>query len=195
MVHLALGGLQAPSQSAILVLTLGESSVEAGFSDYQKDRDTIERVIGSLVGVSGHTFDTLYDLLFTTERVIAVIIQHPADISCYPPPVWQSLFIGSGGTMRREQLERRRIAQARRQALQERSPDELVNINPMNFEIRYSEVTSVEIVRHLFQSQLRFYVSRQSTKEQIFRFTLPQKQIPEAQRLLELVLSSKTRGK
>jgi hypothetical protein len=167
--------------------------VKAGFSNYQRNKYTNERVIGSLVGVSGHTFDILYDLLFTTERVIAVIIQHPTDIPYKPMSIWQAAFLGSGGAIRREQLERKRIAQERRHALQERALDELVAIHPLNFEIRYSEVTSVEIMRRLFQSQLRFYVSRPSTAEQIIRFTLPQKQISEAQRLLELVLSSRKR--
>jgi len=169
--------------------------VEAGFSDYQRDKYTIERVIGSLVGVSGHTFDILYDLLFTTERVIAVIIQHPTDIPYQFTAVWRTILFGNSLAIRREQLERQRIAQTRRQALQERTLDELAAIHPMNFEIRYSAITSVEIMRRLFQSQLRFYVSGPSTKEQIIRFTLPQKQIPEAQRLLELVLLSKTKGK
>jgi len=97
--------------------------------------------------------------------------------------------------MRKEQRERERTAQARRRTSQSLTPDELVTTHPGNFEIRYSEITSVEITRRLFQSQLRFCVSRPSTTGQIIRFNLQKKQILEAQRLLELSLLSKIKGK
>ena len=153
----------------------------------------MEEVVGSLVGVSYHTFDTVYDLLFTTERVIAFIIQHPTDIP-YRPTRREFLF---GGMLakRAEQPERAKIAQARRQTLQERSIDELVTVHPLNFEIRYSEVNSVKITRGLFQSQLRFDTSKLSTTRKIIRFNLSKKQLPDAQHLLELVLASKIEGR
>lgn len=155
----------------------------------------MEKVIGSLIGVSGHTFDIVYDLLFTTERVIAVSIQHPADIPYQFKSIWQTIFLGSGWTMRKEQLERERTAQTKRRSSQSLTPDELVNAHSRNFEIRYSEITSVEITRRLFQSQLRFCVPGPSTTGQIIRFNLQKKQIPEAQRLLEQVLFSKIKRK
>jgi hypothetical protein len=51
---------------------------------------SMEKIIGSLVGVNGHTFDIVYDLFFTTERVIAVIIRHPADNPRQFTSVWQT---------------------------------------------------------------------------------------------------------
>jgi hypothetical protein len=69
-----------------------------------------------------------------------------------------------------------------------------VALHPLNFEIPYREVTSVEIRRGLFQSQLRFDASKLSAR-QIIRFTLSKGQIPDAQRLLELVLASKIKRK
>lgn len=155
----------------------------------------MEKVIGSLVGVSGHTFDIQYDLFFTTERVIAVIIQHPADIPRQFASIWEAVFLGSGWTIRKERLEQERISQARRRTSQSLTPDELATAHPGNFEIRYSEITSVKITRRLFQSHLRFCVSRSSTTGQIIRFNLQKKQILEAQRLLELSLLSKIKGK
>ncbi len=153
----------------------------------------MDNIVGSLVGVSYHTFDTIYDLIFTTEKVIAFIVQHPIDIP-YHPTLKQFLL---GGTLdkRTEQSERAKIAQARRRSLQEKHIDELVFLNPLNFEIRYGEVTSVEIKHGLFQSQLRFDTSKLSTTRQTIRFTLSKEQIPDAQRLLELVLASKVKGK
>ena len=154
----------------------------------------METIVGSLVGVSYHTFDTVYDILFTTERVIAFLIQHPNDI-LHNRESWSEFFLGSMLTKRTEQSERAKIAQARRRGLQEKPVDELVALHPSNFEIRYSEVASVEIARGLFQSQLRFDASRPSTTRPIIRFTLSKRQIPDAQRLLERVLASKVKRK
>ncbi len=145
-------------------------------------------MIGSLVGVNGHTFDLEYDLFFTTERIIAVIIQHPTDIPRQFTPTWKTMFFGSGWEKRKEQRERERNAQARRRASQNLTPGELVTAHSGNVEIWYSEITSVEITRRFFQSQLRFYVSMPSTTGQIIRFNLSKKQIPEAQHLLDRVL-------
>jgi hypothetical protein len=134
----------------------------------------------------------VYDLFFTTERVIAFIIQHPGDIPRQYTSIWQTVFLGSGWEIRKEQRELERTAQAQRRASQGLTPDELASTHPRNFGIPYSEITSVELTHRLFQSQLRFYVSRQSTAEQIIRFNLAKKQIPEARHLLELTLLSKT---
>jgi hypothetical protein len=98
-------------------------------------------------------------------------------------------------TKRMEQSEQAKIIQARRHILQEKPIDELVALHPSNFEIRYSEVTSVEITRGLFQSQLKFEVPKLSPARQIISFTLSEEQIPDAQGLLELVLASRIKGK
>jgi len=153
----------------------------------------MEQIVGSLFGVSYFTFDTLYDLLFTTERVIACIIQHPDDFQ-YRLTL-KEFFFGHMLAKRTERFKRMEIAQARRHRLQEKPTSELVALHPSNFEIRYSEVTSVEIPRGLFQPQLKLDTSKLPTTRQIIRFTIPRGQIPDAQRLLKLVLASKVKGK
>jgi len=155
----------------------------------------MEKIVGSLVGVSYHTFDNVYDLLFTTERVIACNIQHPSDTAYRFTSMLKEVLLGRMLTNRMEQPERERILQARRHSLQEKPIDELVALRPSNFEIRYSEVTSVEITRGLLQSQLKFEVPKLSPTRQIISFTLSEEQIPDAKRLLELVLASKIKGK
>jgi hypothetical protein len=151
----------------------------------------MEQIVGSLFGVSYHTFDTLYDLLFTTERVIACIVQHPNDFR-YRLTL-KEFFIGHILAKRTEQFKRTEIAQERRHRLQAKPISELVTLHPSNFEIRYGEVTSVEITRGLFQPQLKLDTSKLPTTKQIIRFTIPKSQITEAQRLLKLVLASKVR--
>jgi len=153
----------------------------------------MEKIVGSLVGVSYHTFDTVYDLLFTTEKLIAFIIEHPNDVP-YRPTL-KEFFLGGTMSKRTEQSERAKIAKSRRHNLQEKPINELAAMHPLNFEIRYGEVTSVEIKHGPFQSQLRFDTSNRSTTRQKIRFTLSKEQIPDAQRLLELVLASKIKRK
>jgi hypothetical protein len=36
--------------------------------------------IGSLVSVSGHNYSVVYDLFFTTERLIAILIETKEDV-------------------------------------------------------------------------------------------------------------------
>ncbi len=153
----------------------------------------MEERIGLIEQVSGHTYDTIYDLLFTTERVIAVIIQHPTDVP-YKTNV-MDLFIGGQLSKQRERPERRRLADERRRACREKPLDELVASHRLNFEIRYSAVTSVEVRRGFFRSQLKFHISGPSTAERIFRFTFPGVQVPNARGLIEQVLPLKVKGK
>jgi len=72
------------------------------------------------------------------------------------------------------------------------TPAELLGANSRNFAISYSEITSAEITRRFFQSQLRFHVSGPSKTERIIRFNLSKKHVLEARRLLELVPPSET---
>jgi len=150
----------------------------------------MEQVIGFLPGVSGHTFDILYDLHFTEERVIAVLIQHPADV---PNTVsWTSVYIfGNWSSKRKEQTERGQLTRESRRNLQNMTPDELMATRRNNFEIRYSAITSVEIKRQLFQTQLRFHMAEPSGDRYTRAFGLPREQVPEARRLLELALKAK----
>ena len=150
----------------------------------------MEKIIGSLVGVSGHTFDIRYDLFFTTERVIAAITQHPLDNPRQITP-WHWLFIGGFWSAGREKLKRDRTVKEKRRSLQGMTPDELASANSRNLAIPYSEIASVEIRRRFFQQQLRFHLSDSSNKERTVRFNLSRKQIPETRRLLELAALAK----
>lgn len=105
------------------------------------------------------------------------------------------MFLGSGQAIKKDKHERGKIIRTKRLSSQNLTPDELVTTHPRNIEIRYREVTSVEIAHQFLQLQLRFYVSSLSTTEQVIRFNLTKKQIPEVRRLLELALPSKTKEK
>jgi hypothetical protein len=153
----------------------------------------MEDRIGLIEQVRGHTYDTIYDLLFTTERVIAVIIQHPTDVP-YKPGV-MDLFFGGQMAKQRELPERRRLAKERRLAYKEKPFDELVTSHRSNFEIRYSTVTSIEVTRGFFHSHLKFHISGPSAAGRTFHFTLAGVQVPNARHLIDLVLPLKVKGK
>jgi hypothetical protein len=143
-----------------------------------------EKIIGSLVGVKGHTFDIVFDLFFTTERVIAAIIQHPAD-SQQPASVWKSVLLGDLLSGQTGKVEQRKTSQRRRRSLQSMNPDELLRAHSRNFAILYSDIAAAELRRRFFQWQLRFHVSGPSKEGRVIGFNLSQKQVPEAERLLE----------
>jgi hypothetical protein len=152
---------------------------------------TTEKIIGSLVNVSGHTFDMRYDLFFTTERVIAVIIQHPLDNPLGAKSFWKSALLGDILSGQGKKLEQIKTSQKRRRSLQGMTPDELVSTNPRNFAIPYEEIASAEVTHRFFQWQLRFHLVGPSDKEGVVRFNLSKKQVTEAERLLEQTSLSK----
>lgn len=154
----------------------------------------METVLGCLSGVTYHTFDTVYDLVFTSERVIAFIIQHPSDALEYPS-MWETVATGRLMARRREQHQRAASAEARRLTLQEKTPAELLAAHPVNFEVRYSAVTSVEITRHLLQLQLVFDVSPSSATRRPVRFNLSKKHLADAQDLVDRALAPKVKRK
>jgi hypothetical protein len=154
-------------------------------------KNTTEKIIGSLVNVSGHTFDIRYDLFFTTERVIAVLIQHPSESPLGVTSFWKSALLGDVLSGQGGKLERIRAGQRRRRGLEGMTPDELVGANPRNFAIPYGEIASAEVRRRFFQWQLRFHLVGPSDKKGVVRFNLSKKQVAEAERLLEQTSLSK----
>jgi hypothetical protein len=127
-----------------------------------------------------------YDLFFTTERVIAVVIHHPLD-NPKSKSLWQPMFVGGFWSAGREGLDRQRAAERKRRNFETMTPDELLGSNPRNLEIRYSEVASAELTRHFLQRKLVFRLS----KGRKVGFNLARKQVAEAERLLKLAPLSK----
>ncbi len=150
-----------------------------------KDND----FVGLLENVSGHTRDMRYDLLFMTDRVMALIVEHPADVP-YRFSLTE-LFIGSKLGRQSERTERRRIADERRSYYREKPPDRLVGADHRNFEIPYSRISSVELRRGLFQSRLRFTVTQPEGRGVVVSFTLPREFTGVALNLVTRVLPAK----
>jgi hypothetical protein len=149
----------------------------------------MEKSIGFLGRVSGHTYDTIYDLLFTTERVIAVIVKHPTD-QPFKFGVTE-LFIGGKLGKLNERFDRKRFTEERLRDYKEQTFDELLASHRFNFVIPYNKITSVEVIRGLFQARLKFHISNSSFVERTIHFNLAKNRIPEARNLLDLALPLK----
>lgn len=154
----------------------------------------MEEVIGSLRPVSGHTYDTVFELIFTTERVIIFLIQSPSDTPARIG-ILELFVMGNWRNKYSERLEKKQIADERIRNLQKKSLDELISSHRLNQALRYDDITSVEIKRGMFDASLRLRASTPSNGDYKVKFTIEKKQVPEAQRLLELVLKEKIKGK
>jgi len=150
---------------------------------------SMEKDIGCLKRLSGHTYDTVYNLLFTTERAIAMIIEHPLDIPKNPGAL--GMFLGDGFTKRGERSEKYKIMEERIRLYEEQTFDELVSAHDYNFEIPYNKVERVELTRRLFGARLIFHVTEKLHGESKILFNFDKKQFSEASRIIDQVLPSK----
>jgi hypothetical protein len=150
----------------------------------------METVIGTLAEVSGHTYDTIYRLFFTTERIIACLVRSPTDV---PPKtgMLEMVVIGNWRTRGAEKIEKQKIADQRTQDLNEKSPEELLNSHRLNRELRYDNIETVEIKSGLLGSSLRFRGIDSSGSGFKVNFSLGKDQVPVARELLGKVLSEK----
>lgn len=143
---------------------------------------TEERRIGTLRRVSGHTFDTVYDLLFTTERVIALIVEHPGDL----PQRFgiAEMLVGGRLSGSDERAKRKQIADERLRLYEERDLDGLACLHRLNFEIPYARITSAEVRRGLLQTCLTFCLAGSG---RTIRFRLRKAHADEAKRLADQI--------
>ncbi len=145
--------------------------------------------MGTVYRVCGHTFDMVFDMFFTDRRLVVVMVKSPDDIP-FSASSWKSL-IGNWYEKRKEDQTRNSVFQKRLQQEKELSLDELIQAHPQNFEMIYENITSVRITRSFFQYQLRLH-GKSSLPNQLPRtFNLRKEQVPEIQRLIDLVLLEK----
>lgn len=154
------------------------------FTRYRRTK-IIEEIVGNLNEVSGRTYDTVYDLYFTTERLIAVLIQNPGDVM--PSNSWFTLFIWSGGARRKEQEQRDEIAAERHRKMRNLSPDQLAK-SRRNIPIPYIDILSVEIKRNIFFQYSLSLRTAINGKQRTTNFGLDKSQVKEARELLNKLL-------
>jgi hypothetical protein len=150
----------------------------------------VEKSVGFLRRVSGHTFDTIYDLLFTSRRVIALIVEHPGDVQ--RKFGMAEMFIGGQLGKRGERIEKKRIAEERRRLYEEKGVDELKGLHHLNFEIHVRDIASIEVDRGLLESSIKFHLSGDSRPGRTVRFRLKRNQVEEARKLADETLALKS---
>jgi hypothetical protein len=154
----------------------------------------MEKSVGFLEGVRGHTYDTIYDLLFTTKRVIALIVQHPADVP-FKFGVTELLFGGQTARRLRRFERKNSSAEDRLSTYQEKTLEELLAGHRFNFEIPYSTVMTIKMTRRFLDTRLKFHIDSPSIIGHAIQFTLAEDQVHNAQKLLNLVLPLKAKEK
>ena len=148
----------------------------------------MEEKLSIIENVNGHTYDTIYDLIFTTERVIVVVIKHPLDI-----PVTfgvSEMFVGKWATSKADKIGQYNIAEERRRQINEKSLKEIISAHRFNFEIPYNDVKSVRLKKGLIKTRLEFKVDMKDNVYNI-RYSIPKRLIPDVTNILEQVLAQK----
>ena len=132
----------------------------------------------------------MYDLCLTTDRVIAVLMRQPGNVTASAS--LSTLFIGSWGSKRKEERKQDEKTAGQYRKSQSLSPDELLALNPNNnFQISNNDIDSIEIKRDIFLSyHITFQVSVSGRK--VSRsFTIKKDQVQEAKQLLTRIFSAK----
>jgi hypothetical protein len=142
-----------------------------------------------LSGVSRHTYDTIFDLFFTRERMIAFIVQSPDDVS-NSFSRWNFLMSNyfDKHKQRREQLK---ITEERKSKSKTLNPEELVAAHPSNFDVDYKDISSIEIAHRLFEYRVHFQLSKPNTQGPAVEFLLRKEQVILAQDLFKKILPAK----
>jgi hypothetical protein len=141
----------------------------------------VEQLIGTIAGVRVHTYDTIYDMLVTTERVVLVLVEHPEDISTSSGVA--ELFLGRWLADKRDRAERAKLAENRRQAYRDMKLDEVLAGDRRNVQLLYGDIRSVRISEGLFGAEIVFRLMPNRSASHQPRLFLAKNQVHEANRL------------
>jgi hypothetical protein len=155
----------------------------------QTGEKQMDDVIESICGVSGHTYDEVYDLFFTQQRLVVIGVQSPSDVSPTNSP-W-AFLISNWFERNKEKKALSQVLKERRQEEKTLTLDELIMTRSQNFAIKYADITTVEITTRFFENKLIFQIKVSSNQSRTISFTLRKEQIPEVRRIINKVLASK----
>jgi hypothetical protein len=145
-------------------------------------------IIGRIENATGHTQDIVYDLVFMTDRILALIVRHPADV-----PYRYGLmdfFVGQTASRREERTAKGQIAEDRRASYSDGSPDEWIAKSERNFEIHAERITALSITKGIFSPRLIVTIRRDGG-EKTLRFGLPRSSLKYAEELATSFLTRK----
>jgi hypothetical protein len=146
----------------------------------------MEKIIDIVHNVSGHTFDQLFDLIFTTHRLVIICIQNPSDV-LHNYSLWEFL-IGNWISKGKEKQEYNKIIDYYRSQEIVSSLNDLISANPLNREINYEDILSIKISRHLLRNQLKLKIAKLPSESITLTFTISKEQVPYVKELLNKAL-------
>jgi len=151
----------------------------------------LEHVIEVLQGLTGGTFDSIYDLFFAEKRMIVASVLLPSDLAdkYRKQDLLTSVFLGNALRSHEIKMQSLKLIEERRLAFENKSLDEILTMHRANMEIDYENIASVSIKEGFLTSYLMFEV--QKTPKEKIRFSLKKKQIAEAKRVINRIFPSK----
>jgi hypothetical protein len=149
----------------------------------------MEDIIGSISGISGHTYDEVYDLFFTQLRLVVIGVQSPNDVSPTNSP-W-AFLISNWFERNKEKKALSKILKERRQEEKALTLDELIMTRSQNYAVKYADIATVEITNRFFENKLVIQYNVSSNQSRTISFTLRKEQIPEVRQIINKVLAPK----
>jgi hypothetical protein len=142
----------------------------------------MERFIGSLSGVTGHTFDIVYDMLVSTDRVVLALVQHPADTPLRPG-MGELIF---GRMLAGAHHEARQVAAAeqRRKEYAEMQLDDILAADSRNLELLYADIQRARVRKGLLSASVTFHLHPGNRPFRTLSLGLRKDQVAEARHLL-----------
>lgn len=117
------------------------------------------------------------------------MVRTPGDV--IPTTSWFSIFISSRGARRKEDKQRDEIAADRHRKSRNLSPDELLARSDHNFEMKNSNIVSIQMKRNIAgRYNIKFHLNI-SGRKLSRNFSIEKGQVPEAKQLFTRVFQEK----
>ncbi len=125
----------------------------------------MESKLHTVEQVSGHTFDSIYDLIFTETRLIIVKILDPNDgRGKIMKSNLSSLFFGSGFSKRNVTIKRLDIADQKREQLKNLSIDEIISDKENCIISKYSDIVDADFSKSLLGRTINLIINNNGNK-------------------------------
>jgi hypothetical protein len=151
----------------------------------------LNNAIEVLQGLTGKTFDTIYDLFFTEKKLVVAVVLHPSDFAreYRKPDSLLSIFLGN--TRKSQEIKTRsmKLIEERRLAFKNKNLDEILAMSQFNMKIDYENITSVTVKKGLLTTWLEFKFQNYRTRK--ISFSLKKSQITEVERIISKILPDK----
>ena len=152
----------------------------------------MENIIKIIKGVNGYTYDSIYDLYFTEERLIYIYLSGPLYFKeSSGARNLSEIFTGSIFRIKEEKLRRIQLEEEKRKLLNRMEPDQVLHDIKDSHEIPYKTIQKIKFSRGLtgFHIKISFDVGASGNME--IKFHVKRQQYAEIRDLLYLIIPKK----